>query len=99
MCKRPVTARSGFGLSIKETDRRAEVIERYCTFLPDSEVIHTEWRRLVVKYKVSGVKVHDARIVASMYVHGIMHILTFNTDDFARYSEIMAVDPTAITSE
>ena len=98
VCTRPVAARSGFGLSIEETDRRAEVIERYFTFLPDSEVVHTEWRRLVVKYKVSGVKVHDARIVASMYVHGITHILTFNTNDFARYSEIIAVEPTAITS-
>ncbi len=96
VCTRPTTARSGFGLSIEETNRRAQVIERYFTFLPDSEAIHTEWRRLVVDYRVSGVKVHDTRIVASMYVHGVTQIITFNTDDFTRYSEITAIHPTVI---
>lgn len=58
VCTRPTTARNGFGLSIEETDRRAQVIERYLTFLADSEAIHTEWRRLVIDYRVSGVQVH-----------------------------------------
>lgn len=97
VCTRPTTSRSGFGLSIEQTNRRAQVIERYFTFLADSEAIHGEWRRLVVDYRVSGVKVHDARIVASMYVHGVTYIITFNIDDFTRYSEITAVHPTAIT--
>ncbi len=96
VCTRPTTARSGFGLSIEETNQRAQVIERYFTFLPDSEAVHTEWRRLVVDYRVCGVKVHDTRIVAAMYVHGVNHIITFNTDDFTRYSKITAVHPTVI---
>jgi predicted nucleic acid-binding protein len=37
VCTRPITARSGFGLSVEETERRAKVIESYLTFLPDSE--------------------------------------------------------------
>ncbi|PSB49211.1 PIN domain nuclease [Cyanosarcina cf. burmensis CCALA 770] len=96
VCTRPVTSRSGFGLSIEETDRRAKVVESYFTFLPDSEATHARWRRLVVDYGVSGVQVH-ARLVAAMLVHGLTHILTFNTTDFARYAEITAVHPTAIT--
>ncbi|MBW4501961.1 MAG: PIN domain-containing protein [Scytonema hyalinum WJT4-NPBG1] len=98
VCTRPSTARGGFGLSIEETDFRAQIIERYFTFLPDSEAVHTEWRRLIVDYKVSGVKVHDARMVASMYVHGVSHIMTFNIDDFTRYTEITAHHPTDVTS-
>lgn len=97
VCTHPVTSRSGFGLSIEETDRRAKVVESYFTFLPDSEATHAQWRRLVVDYKVSGVQVHDARLVAAMLVHGLSHILTFNTNDFARYAEITAVHPTAVT--
>jgi predicted nucleic acid-binding protein len=97
VCTRPTTARSGFGLSIEETDLRAQVIERYFNFLPDSAAVHTQWRRLVVDYRVSGVKVHDTRLVAAMLVHGLTHILTFNVSDFARYSEITAVHPTDIT--
>lgn len=96
VCTRPIAARSGFGLSVEETDLRAQVIERYLTFLPDSEAVHLEWRRLVLTYGVMGVKVHDARLVATMLVHGVTHILTFNTNDFARYSQITAVHPTEI---
>jgi predicted nucleic acid-binding protein len=95
VCTRPTTARSGFGLSIEETDQRAQVIERYFYFLPDNADVHTEWRRLVVDYRVSGVKVHDARLAAAMIVHGVTHILTFNTSDFARY-EITTVHPTDV---
>lgn len=98
VCTRPITARGGFGLSIEETNRRAQVVERNFTLLADSEAVHIEWRRLVFDYRVSGVKVHDARIAASMYVHGVTHILSFNTDDFTRYPDITAVHPTAIMS-
>lgn len=99
VCTRPVTSRSGFGLSIEETDRRTKVVESYFTFLPDSEAVHAQWRRLVVDNRVSGVQVHDARLVAAMLVHGVTHILTFNTTDFARYTEITAVHPTALTGQ
>jgi hypothetical protein len=37
-------------------------------------------------------------VVAAMMVHGVRHILTFNTSDFARYApeRIVAVDPTTV---
>ncbi|GAA6616808.1 hypothetical protein NUACC26_026150 [Scytonema sp. NUACC26] len=31
-----------------------------------------------------------------MCVHGVTDIITFNTDDFTRYTEITAYHPTAI---
>jgi predicted nucleic acid-binding protein len=43
-----------------------------------------------------GKKSHDARLVAAMITHNIDNILTFNTDDFLRYSEIIPVDPRTI---
>ena len=52
VCTRPARARNGFGLSIEETDQRAHVIERYFTFLPDTEAVHREWRRLIVDFRV-----------------------------------------------
>jgi predicted nucleic acid-binding protein len=42
---------------------------------------------------VSGVLVHDARLVATMMTYGIAQIVTFNVADFARFSEIEAVHP------
>jgi predicted nucleic acid-binding protein len=47
---------------------------------------------------VSGKQAHDARIVAAMKVHGVTHLLTFNTDDFKRYTDIAAVHSASIAA-
>jgi predicted nucleic acid-binding protein len=91
-CTRPVE-RNGYGLSPKDTDRRARLFEEKLRLLPDSLAVHLEWRRLLVTYAISGVQVHDARLVAVMLIHGISRILTFNEKDFARYSQIEALNP------
>ena len=87
------TARNGFGLTVAETERNARVIERSFTFLADTEAVYREWRRIVVQYVVSGVQVHDARLAAAMYAHGISEILTLNGSDFIRFAGIAAIDP------
>jgi predicted nucleic acid-binding protein len=86
--------RNGFGLSVEETETNAREIERAFVFLADNEAVYREWRRLVVQHKVSGAQVHDARLAASMLVHGITHILTFNGSDFVRFPGLVAVHPT-----
>ncbi len=88
-------ARNGFGLTLIAAERRLRLVERVFTLLPDDPAIYPEWRRLVIAFGVSGVQVHDARLVAAMRVYGISHILTWNTADFARYAPlgIVAVDP------
>jgi len=61
-------------------------------------VFYPEWRKLVVAFNVSGVQVHDARLVANMKANSVTHILTFNTRDFIRYApeEIVAVEPATL---
>jgi hypothetical protein len=87
--------RNGFGLTPPDADRLLKLVERLFPILPDSSEVYKEWRRLVVIFGVSGVQVHDARLVASMKVNAISHILTLNVEDFTRYiSEgIVAVAP------
>ena len=94
---RPIN-RNGFGLTPLETDRLLRRAERLFPLLPDLPSMYSEWRRLVRTYGVSGVQVHDARLVAAMISHGATHILTFNTADFARYAPegIVAVDPATV---
>ena len=91
---RPV-ARNGFGFSGAKADHSLSLIERIFPLLPNDPKIYQEWRKLVVDFSVSGVQVHDARIVAAMKTHGVTHILTFNAADFTRYERIgiVAVDP------
>jgi predicted nucleic acid-binding protein len=85
--------RNGFGLTVAETERNAQIIERSFTFLADTEAVYREWRRIVMQYGISGVQVHDARLAAAMYAHGIDQILTLNGSDFARFVGIAAIDP------
>ena len=88
--------RNGLGRTSAEAEVEVNRLKGLFWLLPDTPTIYSEWERLVVTYDVKGVNVHDARLVAGMRVHGLTHILTFNTRDFARYSEITAVHPTAI---
>ena len=97
VCTRPATARGGLGLSIADADRRLRAIERLFRVLPDSPAAYQTWRGLLVAHGVSGVQVHDARLVALMQVHGIAHILTLNGADFARYPGIVPIDPASLS--
>jgi predicted nucleic acid-binding protein len=92
VCTRPVD-RNGLGLSPGEADREASRLEGLLTLLPDVPAIYPEWRRLVVAHSVSGVRVHDARIVAAMNIYGISNLLTFNGPDFNRFPGIHVVHP------
>jgi len=89
--------RNGFGLSVAETDRLARVIERDFEFLSDSRDVHERWRQLLVAHEVKGVQVHDARLAASMYVHGVTHLLTVNVRDFRRFTGLRVVHPAEVT--
>lgn len=85
--------RNGFGLSVDETDRIARVIERDFDLLPDSREVHDRWRHLLVTHHVKGVQVHDTRLAASMYVHGVTQLLTMNVRDFRRFTGLNIVHP------
>ena len=92
VCTRPPD-RNGFGFSVAETDERAALIEAKFSFAADSEATHQEWRRIGVAANVSGIQVHDARLVAAMRVHGIANLLTLNAKDFRRFGDITVLSP------
>jgi len=92
---RPV-ASNGLGLSAAETDREVRAIEAGMSLLPDSGEVYREWRRIVVKHKVFGVRVHDARLAAAMYVHGVSYVLTLNVTDFSRFEGLTTLHPDSV---
>lgn len=87
--------RNGFGLTVA-AEREVRAIETGMIFLPDSDAVYREWRRIVVQHSVLGVRVHDARLAAAMYVHRVSHILTLNVTDFGRFSGLAAVHPSSL---
>jgi predicted nucleic acid-binding protein len=88
--------RNGFGLTVADAEREVGAIEAGMIFLPDSDAVYREWRRIVVQHSGLGVQVHDARLAAAMYVHRVSHILTLNVSDFSRFSGLTAVHPISL---
>lgn len=82
---RPVD-KNGQGLSAERVKRRAEIIERLCDVVSEDNVSYTTWKRIVEERGVSGVAVHDARLVSVMLRIGVKEILTLNEGDFRRYA-------------
>jgi predicted nucleic acid-binding protein len=89
--------RNGLGYSIIETQIEIARIKNILPLILDTPTVFEKWERLVNVYQVKGVNVHDARLVAVMLSHSLSHILTFNVDDFQRYSsEITIMNPNNI---
>lgn len=98
VCTRPIE-RNGLGMTVANADPELTRLEDILSVLPDTSAIYPEWRRLMRNYNVTGVNVHDTRLVAIMLIYSVTHILTFNTDDFRRFSEITVVHPLEILPE
>lgn len=92
---RPVHA-NGLGLDIAAIIQEVAQLKVFFTLQPDVPDIFFEWEKLVIKYQVIGKQVYDARLVAAMIAYQMKHLLTFNIDDFKRFSEIEAIDPRSI---
>lgn len=92
---RPLTV-NGLGMTTAQAEGELAQIKKLFRFLSDTAAVYPEWERLVSQYTVSGRNAHDARIVAAMTVQGITHLLTFNADDFRRFSDITVVTPAYI---
>ena len=95
VCTRPA-GENGLGLTAEEAAAEVSAVKGLFAVLPELPLLD-EWERLVTKYNVVGRNSHDARLVAAMRVHGIESMLTFNTQDFRRYTEISLLDPGVIS--
>lgn len=91
---RPIN-RNGFGKTPSQAAPLLDMTEKLFPRLADPADTYERWRELVVRFRVSGVQVHDARLVTVMRAHNVTRILTFNASDFRRYADvgIRAIDP------
>jgi predicted nucleic acid-binding protein len=88
--------RNGLGFSPEEVLREVGNIEKSLTLLPEIPAIYGAWKQIVAAHRVQGVKVHDARLVAVMSVYAVQGVLTFNSVDFQRFSNIRAIHPSSL---
>ena len=91
-------ANNGLGLTPEQAKTEVDRLLGTFQLFAESASIFGEWRSLAETYAVSGLKTHDARIVAAMKTHGITQILTFNAEDFQRYKEVTVLTPQSVSS-
>lgn len=84
---------NGLGLSFGQVQKEIANIKRFYVLLDETPAVFAQWELLVAQYSVVGKNVHDAHLVAAMMVHGITRLLTFNKQDFTRYSQIAVMTP------
>ena len=89
---RPLTV-NGLGWSVTQTYAEVEQILNQFPRLEETPQIFPHWANLVTTYQLQGKRVHDARLVAVMLVHGVTHLLTFNPGDFNNIGEIEVIHP------
>jgi len=93
---RPVGA-NGLGFTPAQAARYVDRFQTLLRLFSETPEVFVVWRRLVFQHRVSGIKVHDARIVAAMTGHQVNKILTFDLDDFGRYTGITVVHPAQVS--
>jgi len=84
-------ANNGLGFTIEETQEELARVEGFFEIISENMDSYAAWKTLVISNRVSGAKVHDARLAAVMKAYNISRIVTFNVGDFARFSGIEAV--------
>ena len=95
VCTRP-TSVNGLGRTAVEAWTELATIRKMFGFLDDPPGLFAEWQAIVSTASVLGKKAHDARLVAAMRVHGLTHLLTFNDQDFIRFTAITVLSPAAV---
>ena len=66
-------------------------LEAHFEILEDGPTVADVFKQLCREVSVAGKQVHDANIVATMLAHGEHRLLTFNSADFRRYGERIAL--------
>jgi predicted nucleic acid-binding protein len=94
---RPI-ANNGLGMTVPDALNQLTETKELFRLLRDERAIYEIWEQLVSSLEIKGKPAHDARLAAAMRRHGITHLLTFNTSDFARFSFVTAWDPIAVVA-
>jgi predicted nucleic acid-binding protein len=84
---------NGLGLSFAQIRAEVANLKAYHQLLAETPTMFAEWEKLVNRHGIVGKNVHDAHLVAAMVVHGITHLLTFNKQDFQRFTNITVLSP------
>ena len=84
---------NGLGLAVGQVQNELLNLRQSFVLLKETDAFYSEWEALVSRHAIVGKNAHDTRLVAAMVVHGITHLLTFNKQDFQRFTNITVLTP------
>jgi len=87
---------NGLGLSASDTAEHIAAFEAIIPVYEDTPAIYEKWKRLITQHVVMGKNAHDARIAATLTVHGITHLVTFNKRHFKRFPAFTSLLPSEV---
>lgn len=76
-------------LSVDQVLQNIETIKTIFQVADETPAIRAKLLDLVKTYPTSGKQIHDANIVATMLIYDINKLLTFNLEDFKRFSSLI----------
>ncbi|MBI5387018.1 MAG: PIN domain-containing protein [Verrucomicrobia bacterium] len=92
---RPV-GNNGLGWTSTQTRQELDQVRNQFPLLEDKAEVFPRWLDLVTTHQIKGKKVHDARLAAVMFAHGLTHLLTLNPSDFDGIPGLTLVHPANI---
>lgn len=94
---RPISS-NGFGWDTERGKLERDLWIARFSFLEETAEIFPRWIDLIDKFKVTGRRIFDLRILAVMQVYKTSHLLTFDVDDFPALPGITIVHPSQIVT-
>lgn len=88
---RPTDA-NGLGLSIHDALSNVRQFTIRMSVCGETEETSKRLRSLVTRHQLSGKRIHDANIVATMQSSGLNKLLTLNAGDFAGFQDVEILD-------
>ena len=80
---------NGLGLTTSEALENVSAMRARMRFLNENRAVFARLRELLDRVECSGKKIHDAHVVATALSHNVGRLLTFNTQDFDRFAELI----------
>ncbi len=87
---RPIEV-NGLGLGVDDALSNVDEFRGRLVFYEETEAVANRLRQLVRKHAVTGKRIHDANVVATMLTQGVSRLITENSADFASFPEIGTV--------
>jgi predicted nucleic acid-binding protein len=82
---------NGLGLSPDEALSNIEVFRQRLVFFDETEAVSNKLRSLIGSYQLTGKRIHDANVAATMLTHSLSKLITENPGDFSVFSDVETV--------